>query len=131
MSIGHQKERDYTPTGLRVEQPYENDRNADCKPILKAIIKEVFGTDECMVGHHISFETSDRRPDGFVYTITQEYPSIDTLMFDHAVAKKLWGSAWQSVLTQLALTPTENRDQVLADLYAKRAVYPNWDASTA
>lgn len=117
---GHLRDKDFTPTGIRIEQPYENDRNADSKAMLKAIIKEVFGTEECMIGHHISFEVADKRADGFTYTITQEYPSIDTLIFDHEVAKKLWGVTWRDVLGQLVLEPLATRDALLAKLYYGR-----------
>jgi hypothetical protein len=53
--------------------------------------------------------------------VHDELPSADMLIFDHDVAKKLWGDNWQAVLTQLALIPISERDAKLAELYYGRS----------
>lgn len=113
------KEQDYTPTGLRIEGQYENDRNADNRDLFKAIIREAFDVQDVLVGHHLTYEAQEVR-DGFNYTIMEEIPSADTLIFDHDVAQKLWGRDWRNVLVRLALEPCETRDKLLADLYHNR-----------
>jgi len=52
--------------------------------------------------------------------LPQEIPSLDTLWFEHTVAKKLWGDDYLKVLGRLACEPVETRDQLLANLYYGR-----------
>jgi uncharacterized membrane protein len=111
---------DCTPTGLKLEGPYENDRNAENSNLYKAIIREAFGVTDVICGHHLVYEVEDKRADGFTYQIIEEIPSADALIFDHGVAKKLWGDNWQAHLTKLALEPTETRDKLLGELYYGR-----------
>ena len=113
---------DFTPTGLCLEGPYENDRNAENSETYKAIIREAFGVKDVICGHHLVYEIEDKRADGFAYQVIEEIPSADALIFDHAVAKKIWGDAWQTNLTTLALTPVKDgqRDTLLKHLYRSR-----------
>ncbi|MCK1742192.1 hypothetical protein IVA80_15310 [Bradyrhizobium sp. 139] len=90
----------------------ENERNAKSAELLKAIVREVYGATEIGVGHHIMWSTG---------SCTDEQPSVDTLMFDHHVAKTLWGESWREVLTALALEPAVTRDEVLRRLYYGRS----------
>jgi hypothetical protein len=113
------KAKDVTPTGLRLEGQYENDRNADSRELFKAIIREVYNVTDVIVAHHLTYVAVDHR-DGFDYQIVEEIPSADALIFDHDVARKLWGAKWQSVLTRLALEPVATRDKLLARLYYAR-----------
>jgi len=120
-----QRDKDYTPTGLRVEGPYENDRNADSYELLKAMIREAFGTParplkDVIIGHHLIYTIEDKRDDGFTYTVVQEIPSIDTFIFDHEVMQRLFGADYEAVLTVLAVTPTDKRDDALSALYSTR-----------
>ena len=118
------KENDFTSNGTRVEAQYENDRNADSKDLFKCIIREVYGTEnremDVIIGHHLSYEWREKRADGFIYTFVQEIPSADTLIFDHDVAKKLWGAQWRSIIYMLAVEPCATRDQLLAKFYNAR-----------
>ena len=115
-------DKDYTPSGLKVEGPYENDRNGEAADLFKAIIREVFCVTDVIIAHHLTYVKVDHRPDGFEYQIVEEIPAADTLIFDHEVARKLWGDArYKDVLTQLACEPCETRDQLLAQLYYARA----------
>lgn len=115
------RDKDFTPGGIKIEGAYENDRNADYAKLYKDIIREVFGVKDVIVAHHLCYETHEPRADGFDYHFVEEIPSADTLIFDHAVAKKLWGdNNYRSVLSDLALEPTETRDDLLAKLYYNR-----------
>lgn len=108
--------KDYTPTGVRIEGTYENDRNADSAELFKAIIRKCYEVHDVIIAHHLVYVKVERREDGFEYQIVQEVPSADALIFDHAVAKALWPERWQEHLTKLALEPVETRDQLLAKL---------------
>lgn len=91
----------------------ENERNRKQSALFTDIIKEVYGADNVGIGHHLMFSL----PGGLV---NDEQPSVDTMIFDHVVAEKLWGDRWQHVLTQLALTPAAERDAKLAEFYYGR-----------
>lgn len=112
---------DYTPTGIRIEGAFENDRNAESHPCFSDVIREAYGVKDVICAHHLVYVTEETRADGFKYQIVQEIPSADALIFDHQAAKKIWGErGWQHVLTRLALEPVETRDKLFADLYYSR-----------
>lgn len=77
----------------------------------KAIIKEVYGADNIGIGHHLMFAAGEQM---------DEQPSVDTLIFDHNVARKLWGPYFREQLMCLACEPTETRDELLARFYYNR-----------
>lgn len=110
----------FTPSGLKVEAPYENNRNAQHADLFKAIIREAYGAGDVIIAHHLTYVTEDVRGDG-TYEIVEEIPSADTLIFDHDVAQKLWGDAWPDILKELAIVPVPERDEVLRRLYYGRA----------
>ncbi|MGM5019247.1 hypothetical protein [Tardiphaga sp. 367_B4_N1_1] len=112
---------DFTPSGIKLEGPYENDRNGEHADLYKAIIREAFNVTDVICGHHLVYQVEDKRDDGFTYTFVEEVPSADTLIFDHAVAKKIWGEEnFKWFLMQLALEPIETRDAKLAEYYYAR-----------
>ncbi|WP_316235026.1 MULTISPECIES: hypothetical protein [unclassified Bradyrhizobium] len=111
---------DFTPTGIKLEGPYENDRNGENAALYKDIIREAFGVTDVICGHHLVYQVEDKRADGFTYTFVEEVPSADTLIFDTDVAQRLWGDKWKSVLSILAVTPISERDKLLADFYYNR-----------
>jgi hypothetical protein len=115
-----ENQKDFTPTGLKIEGAYENDRNAVSSDLFKAIIREAYGVRDVICGHHLVFERDEKRADGFTYQIIEEIPSADSLIFDHDVAKVIWGGRWKEVLTDLALEPVSTRDKLLTDLYRTR-----------
>lgn len=117
---------DFTSTGLCLEGPYENDRNGENSDLYKAIIREAFGVKDVICGHHLVYEIEDKRADGFTYQIIEEIPSADALIFDHGVAKKIWGTNWQEVLIHLATVPVKGgeRDKRLRELYFSRHRQP-------
>jgi hypothetical protein len=112
---------DFTPSGIKLEGPYENDRNGENADLYKAIIREAYGVTDVICGHHLVYQVEDKRADGFTYTFVEEVPSADTLIFDTDVAQKLWGDKWKSVLTILAVTPIAERDALLGEFYYNRS----------
>lgn len=111
---------DFTPTGIKLEGPYENDRNGENSAIYKAIIREAFGVTDVICGHHLVYQIEDHRGDGFTYTFVEEIPSADTLIFDHEVAQKIWGDNFREVLIKLVCEPVPDRDKLLTELYQGR-----------
>lgn len=109
-----------TETGLRIEGNYENQRNADNSELFKAVIREAFGVTDVIVAHHLVYVTEELRSDSFKYQIVEEIPAADTLLFDHEIAKKLWGEDYLQVLQQLAIQPCETRDHFFRQLYLSR-----------
>lgn len=89
----------------------ENERNARSAELFKAIIREVYGADNIGIGHHLMFSDGAK---------TDEQPSVDTLIFDHNVASKLWGPYFREQLMALACEPAETRDELLARFYYNR-----------
>lgn len=112
---------DYTPSGIKLEGTYENDRNNENAALYKAIIREAYGVTDVICGHHLVYQVEDKREDGFTYTFVEEIPSADTLIFDHEVAKKIWGPGYLPVLARLAMTPPEARDAELKAMYDRRS----------
>jgi hypothetical protein len=113
-------DKDFTPLGMRLEGPYENDRNSQSSDLFKAIIREAYGVKDVICAHHLVYVRDEKREDGFDYQVVQEVPSADTLIFDHDVAKTIWGDKWQERLIRLALEPVATRDNLLAELYQAR-----------
>jgi hypothetical protein len=111
---------DFTPTGVKLEGAYENDRNSENHDLYKAIIREVFGVTDVICGHHLVYQIEEKRADGFTYTYVQEIPSADALIFDHDVARKLWGPGFMTNLVHLACEPVATRDKMLAALFYSR-----------
>lgn len=111
---------DFSTSGLKLEGPYENDRNLEARDCFKAVIREACGVEDVIIGHHIIYETRDTRPDGFTYEVVQEIPSADALIFDHVIAQKIWGDSWDVALRTLALTPPEARDALFISMFNAR-----------
>lgn len=119
-------EKDHTPTGVEVVGSYENDRNAVYASLYEDIINEVYDVTQHKVicGHHLVYQTQENLIDPvtgpYVHTFTQEIPSADWLVFDHKVARKIWGPEFKTVLARLACEPVETRDALLSELYYGR-----------
>ena len=114
-------EKDFTPAGMKIEGTYENDRNAEASDLFKCIIREAYNVKDVIIAHHLVYVNSEVREDGFTYTIVEEVPSADALIFDHDVAKKIFGEdKYKDVLVKLALEPIATRDKVLGELYYSR-----------
>jgi hypothetical protein len=113
-------DKDFTPSGVKIEGAYENDRNANSNKLFKDIVREAFGVTDVIVGHHLVYEKNDKRADGFTYQVIEEIPSADALLFDHDVAAKIWGPNFRVYLIKLAMEPVATRDQMLNLLYYSR-----------
>jgi hypothetical protein len=122
--MSNQTEYDFTPKGLKIEGAYENDRNIQSSDLFKAIIREACGAKDVIIAHHLTYVVEEEWDDGFKYQIIEEIPSADALIFDHDIARKIWGLDWRDVLARLALTPISERDAELAHLYYRRKNKP-------
>jgi len=92
----------------------ENDRNARNSKLYTDIIREAYlGVNVAVAGHHLMFTFHGRAE-------PEEIPSADWLIFDHGIARKLWGDIYIDVLSRLAIEPVEKRDELLAKLYYGR-----------
>lgn len=113
---------DFTPTGLKLEGTYENDRNGENRELYSAMIREAYGVKDVICGHHLVYMVEDKRADGFVYQVVQEVPSADALIFDHGVMTKLFGAGAVPLMVKLAALPVEGglRDKALNDAFFAR-----------
>lgn len=110
----------YTETGLRLEGSFENDRNAAMSQCFKDCIREAHGVQDVIIAHHLVYVVEELHKDGFKYTVVEEIPSADTLIFDHIIAQKIWGDAWKACLQQLVAEPAETRDQLFHLMFYAR-----------
>ena len=91
----------------------ETKRHEDSIEVFDAMIRETYDNIQLVVpSHHLVFKQHGEPP--------QEAPSADYLIFNHEIARKVWGGKWREVLTALALEPTETRDALLYRLYYGR-----------
>ncbi len=117
-------QQDFTSTGLKIEGAWENDRNQNSMDMFKSVVRECFNVQDVICGHHIVYEAHDLRADGQVHHVIEEIPSADTLIFDHAVARKLWGEThYLNALARLAMEPSETRDALLGAMLSKRHLF--------
>lgn len=117
---------DITETGLRIEGNYENQRNARNAELFKSVIREAFDVQDVIVAHHLVYVVEETHEDDFKYQIVEEIPAADTLIFDHDIAKKIWGADRYIIfLARLAAEPCATRDALFAKLYAQRGIGEN------
>lgn len=92
----------------------ETRRNVDNIDIFEAMIRIAYdGVTLVVAGHHIMFVREGRPTPG-------EIASADTLIFDTAVAEKVWGLNYKAYLALLAVEPIATRDALLRALFARR-----------
>jgi hypothetical protein len=92
----------------------ETKRNTDNAKLFEAILREVYPDITFVAaGHHVMFMREGQPLPG-------EVASADTLIFDHAIAKKIWGDTYKQILSALALVPAEGRDAALHMFYYGR-----------
>lgn len=91
----------------------ENARNERNRTLYTKILRAagVVGRGPVVIGHHLIYAAGGK---------LHEIPGADTLIFDHDIAKAVFGAGWAEALTTLALTPTSDRDEVLRDLFNRR-----------
>lgn len=98
----------------------EQSRNKAHAGIYERMLKIAFGeTCAVLVGHHIGFEFN-----GDINT-ENEIPSSDTLLFDHDIMQRVFGSKYLSIMANLAVTPVELRDSMLEREFNQRHGYTN------
>lgn len=91
----------------------ENARNERNEALFRAMILMAYPDTELVVaGHHIFH----KRPGG----AAEEIPSADWLIFDHAIAKAVWGDDWQIIIGLMAAHPVETRDDELRRMFNQR-----------
>lgn len=102
---------------LRAEEPMldaETRRNVDNIDIFEAMIRIAYeGVTMVVAGHHIMFMREGKSTPG-------EVASADTLIFDTAVAEKVWGENYRAYLALLACEPIATRDKLLRALFTRR-----------
>lgn len=72
-----------------------------------------------LVGHHIGFEFG-----GDIET-ENEIPSADTLIFDHDIMSRIFGSRSLAIMAELATIPAERRDARLQEFMNQTYGYTN------
>lgn len=82
----------------------ENSRNHQFTPFYTRLLKEAFQCHEVLIVHHLTFHI-----DGMD---ANEIPSIDTLLFDHDIMKRVFGPDAVPVMTHLAAVPVLERDEL-------------------
>lgn len=91
----------------------ENNRNTDNEALFRDMITAAYPDCTLVVsGHHVFYKRGD---------VTEEIPSADALIFDHTIAKAVWGEEkYLATLATLAIIPAEARDAALRELYNTR-----------
>ena len=94
----------------------EDRRNINSAELFIAMIREAYGDIE-WVGceHHTMFKRLGGSQIGSI-------PSADSLIFDHSIAKRIWGERYLDYLIQLAVRPAETRDVLIRKMYETREV---------
>lgn len=89
----------------------ETRRNVDNIALFEAMLRKAYpDTTLVVAGHHIMVMREGE-------PVPLEIASADTLIFDHDIAKVVWGAAWVSALTQLATTPPELRENLVRMMF--------------
>ncbi len=97
----------------------ENARNKQHAALYTAMMKAAFGSNAAvLIGHHLTFELN-----GDIAT-ENEIPSADTMIFDHDVMGAIFGARSIAIMQELAATPVEQRDALLACYWNSRAACP-------
>lgn len=82
----------------------ENARNERNEALFRAMIQMAYpDVDLVVAGHHIFYRKAGA-------TSPEEIPSADWLIFDHTIAKAVWGDNWQCVIGLFAAHPADTRD---------------------
>lgn len=87
----------------------ENDRNVRSHRIFERVLKVAFGENEVvLVGHHFVIA-----PNGDITQGVNELPSADTIIFDHVIMDRVFGTGAVNVMIACARKPVEERDAEL------------------
>lgn len=92
----------------------ETKRNVDNIDIFEAMIREAYPNVMMVAaGHHIMFVRAGIPQPG-------EIASADTLIFDHFVARAVWGPKYLGYLALFAAEPVDTRDLLLRQMWERR-----------
>lgn len=86
----------------------EQQRNKKYAVLYTEMLQMAYGTENAvLIGHHICFEHNNE------IETENEIPAADTLIFDHDLMKRIFGSMFRIVLRDCADVPCTERDEVL------------------
>lgn len=86
----------------------ENQRNKRHADLFQKLLQLAFGANvDVLVGHHLTFEVH-----GDIST-ENEVPAADTLLFDHDIMGKVFGSDAVPLMQRLAATRCEQREEIV------------------
>lgn len=89
----------------------ETRRNIENIALFEAMIRLAYpDTTMVVAGHHIMVMREGQ-------SVPLEIASADTLIFDHDIAKAIWGIAWPSALRDLATQRADLRDNLLRMMF--------------
>lgn len=89
---------------------YEQSRNKAHAALYERMLRLCFGESTALavlVGHHIGFEFDSD------LSTENEIPSADTLIFDHYIMERVFGSKYVAIMAELASIPCDRRDSRL------------------
>lgn len=90
----------------------EYERNLSAKLLYTALLKSAYGPDAVvMVSHHITVML----PDSTVH----EIPSADTILFDHDIMRKAFGTRSLAIIGELSRVPANMREDELRRVWTK------------
>lgn len=93
---------------------FETRRNTSHNKLFEAMLHETYGDiTNIGVGHHVMLWREGA-------STPSEFPSADCVIFDHTIAKRIWGDGWKEALQRLAVEPAESRDRLLGEMYRER-----------
>lgn len=85
----------------------ENHRNKLSQDLFQRLLELTFKPEMVVIGHHLSFVKDGNE---------EEIPSADTFLFDHEIMQIIFGVDYIRVIQQLAMVPTQERDQLLREI---------------
>lgn len=97
----------------------ENVRNKEGAEVFARLIKKAFGSEQTvMVGHHVAFENPVAG-----LASENEIPSADTLIFDHDIMERCFGSEdYVRIMQTLVALPCSAREKVLEEIMNDRSI---------
>lgn len=93
----------------------ENERNKRNASLFTRILLHAFPEyqpEQVIIGHHLTFMFDNK------LDTVDEVPSADTMMFDHFIMTRVFGSQAIAIMVELARWPVDKRDQILANYFA-------------
>lgn len=87
---------------------YEVDRNHRAKTVFQALLRRAYGPGSTVIiSHHLTVMCSKG--------VVHEIPSADTILFDHDIMHKVFGTEAPSKMVVLAKLPPHRREDKVKD----------------